>query len=55
LLATSGGSSRVPRFAALLLGRTGNAVLARLPAIVLAAFATQSVLDGIKGAFPSTG
>ena len=37
------------------LGRTGNTVLARLLGIVLAAFATQFVLDGIKGAFPWVG
>jgi multiple antibiotic resistance protein len=34
-----------------LLGRTGNIVLARLLGIVLAAFATQFVVDGIKSAF----
>jgi multiple antibiotic resistance protein len=33
------------------LGRTGNIVLARLLGIVLAAFATQFVVDGIKSAF----
>jgi len=33
------------------LGRTGNTVLARLLGIVLAAFATQFVVDGIKSAF----
>jgi multiple antibiotic resistance protein len=37
------------------LGQTGNIVLARLLGIVLAAFATQFVLDGIKGAFPWAG
>jgi MarC family membrane protein len=34
-----------------MLGRTGNIVLARLLGIVLAAFATQFVVDGIKSAF----
>jgi multiple antibiotic resistance protein len=34
-----------------LLGRTGNIVIARLLGIVLAAFATQFVVDGIKAAF----
>jgi multiple antibiotic resistance protein len=34
-----------------ILGRTGNIVLARLLGIVLAAFATQFVVDGIKSAF----
>ena len=34
-----------------MLGRTGNIVVARLLGIVLAAFATQYVIDGIKGAF----
>jgi multiple antibiotic resistance protein len=34
-----------------LLGRTGNNVIARLLGILLAAFATQFVVDGIKGAF----
>lgn len=34
-----------------ILGRTGNIVLARLFGIVLAAFATQFVVDGIKSAF----
>lgn len=34
-----------------LLGRTGNIVIARLLGILLAAFATQFVVDGIKGAF----
>jgi multiple antibiotic resistance protein len=38
-----------------ILGQTGNIVLARLLGIVLAAFATQFVLDGIKGAFPWAG
>jgi multiple antibiotic resistance protein len=33
------------------LGRTGNIVLARLLGIVLAAFATQFVVDGIRSAF----
>jgi multiple antibiotic resistance protein len=33
------------------LGRTGNIVLARLLGIVLAAFAAQFVVDGIKSAF----
>jgi len=33
------------------LGRTGNIVIARLLGILLAAFATQFVVDGIKGAF----
>jgi len=33
------------------LGRTGNIVLARLLGILLAAFATQFVVDGIKSAF----
>ena len=33
------------------LGRTGNIVLARVLGIVLAAFATQFVVDGIKSAF----
>jgi small neutral amino acid transporter SnatA (MarC family) len=37
------------------MGRTGNIVLARLLGIVLAAFATQFVVDGIKGAFPWAG
>lgn len=34
-----------------LLGRTGNIVLARVLGIVLAAFATQFVVDGLKSAF----
>ena len=34
-----------------ILGRTGNIVVARLLGIVLAAFAAQFVVDGIKGAF----
>ena len=34
-----------------LLGRTGNIVIARLLGIVLAAFAAQFVIDGIKAAF----
>jgi MarC family integral membrane protein len=34
-----------------LLGRTGNIVIARLLGILLAAFATQFVVDGINGAF----
>ncbi|WP_024507481.1 MarC family protein [Bradyrhizobium sp. ARR65] len=34
-----------------ILGRTGNIVLARLLGILLAAFATQFVVDGIKDAF----
>ena len=38
-----------------IMGRTGNIVLARLLGIVLAAFATQFVVDGIKGAFPWAG
>jgi multiple antibiotic resistance protein len=33
------------------LGRTGNIVIARLLGILLAAFATQFVVDGVKGAF----
>jgi len=33
------------------LGRTGNIVLARLLGVVLAAFATQFVVDGIRSAF----
>jgi MarC family membrane protein len=38
-----------------IMGRTGNIVLARLLGIVLAAFAAQFVIDGIKGAFPWVG
>jgi multiple antibiotic resistance protein len=34
-----------------ILGRTGNIVIARLLGILLAAFATQFVVDGVKGAF----
>jgi multiple antibiotic resistance protein len=34
-----------------ILGRTGNMVIARLLGIVLAAFATQFVVDGVNGAF----
>lgn len=33
------------------LGRTGNIVIARLLGVVLAAFATQFVVDGVRGAF----
>jgi len=38
-----------------ILGRTGNMVIARLLGIVLAAFATQYVVDGINSAFHLTG
>jgi multiple antibiotic resistance protein len=34
-----------------ILSRTGNIVIARLLGILLAAFATQFVVDGVKGAF----
>lgn len=34
-----------------MLGRTGNIVIARLLGILLAAFATQFVVDGVKSAF----
>ncbi len=34
-----------------IMGRTGNMVIARLLGIVLAAFATQFVVDGVNGAF----
>jgi MarC family integral membrane protein len=34
-----------------LLGRTGNIMIARLLGIVLAAFAAQFMIDGIKAAF----
>ncbi len=37
------------------LGRTGNMVIARLLGIVLAAFATQFVVDGVNGAFHLAG
>ena len=38
-----------------ILGRTGNMVIARLLGIVLAAFATQFVVDGVNGAFHLAG
>lgn len=38
-----------------ILGRTANMVIARLLGIVLAAFATQFVVDGISGAFHLAG
>lgn len=37
-----------------ILGRTGNIVIARLLGILLAAFATQFVVDGVKSAFHLT-